>query len=87
MAFVVILTLIAITTVILVACATGGRTNSGDAEGGKIQIPITVHQWEGPPMSAVCCTNVGSCFMGSTFPIGSPCYCTSYYGPIYGVVC
>jgi hypothetical protein len=68
-------------------CAFGGKTEEGLAEGGKIEIPVTVHKWEGTPMGTVCCTNAGACVPGGAGPMGTPCYCNSYYGPIYGQVC
>lgn len=41
-----------------------------------------------PTASMTCCTSVGSCvMMDGAYPVGSPCYCASYMGPVAGVVC
>jgi hypothetical protein len=37
-----------------------------------------------PPPAWRCATQYGVCPLGQALPSGSPCYCPTYYGPVWG---
>jgi hypothetical protein len=62
-------------------CAIGGITGEGDAEGGKVTVPIQTVRY-----GQVCHSEVGRCFLPGPLVEGAACWCPTPIGPAYGSV-
>lgn len=81
-----------VVAVALSSCAIGGVNRGGIAQGGKIEIPVNIIDTgqpppPPPPMGTICCAGFVSCMPGGIVPIGTPCWCGTWYGPVNGQVC
>lgn len=63
------------------SCAIGGITGEGDAEGGKVTVPVTTVRY-----GQVCHSQVGRCLLPTPLVEGAACYCATPYGPAWGEV-